>query len=222
MTADVAGDGVPVTLHLDGAPVVCIGAGAVAAAKALPLADAGAALTVVAPDAGPEVAAAAGAGRLRLHRRPWSPADLDGALLVLAATADAAVNGAVVAACAERATLCVRVDRGGRGSADLAAAVRRGPLTIAVATGGEAPALARHLRGELAAAYGPEWGVLVRLYGELRRDPAVRAALAGIDDAGRRRRWRAIPVPDILRLIRNGSPLDAKRVATACLSSSSD
>ena len=214
--------GVPVTLHLAGQRVVCVGGGAVAAAKALPLRDTGARLAVVAPDAVEQIAAAAAAGSLTWHRRGWAPGDLDGALLVLAATADSAVNATVADACADRATLCVRVDRGGRGTAGLAAAVRRGPLTIAVSTGGQAPALARHLRRELAAAYGAEWGELAGLYGELRADPAVRAALDGVDDAERRRRWRAIPVPDILRHIRNGSPLDAKRVATACLSSSSD
>lgn len=217
-----SGAGVPVTLHLDGQRVLCVGGGAVAAAKVLPLVDAGARLIVVAPQVGPEVAGAIGEGRVHWHRRGWEPADLDGTLLVLAATADPQVNSAVVAAAAARATLCVRVDRGGRGSADLAAAVRRGPLTIAIGTGGRAPALSGHLRRELAGTYGPEWGVLTRLYGELRDDPAVRTVLAGLDDTERRRRWRSIPVPDILRLIRSGSPHDAKRVATACLSSSSD
>jgi siroheme synthase-like protein len=129
------------------------------------------------------------------------------------------------------ATLCVRVDRdpdaataprSAAGSAAFAAAVRRGPLTIAVSTGGQAPSLARLLRAELEDTYGPEYGEVAALLGELRGDPAVRRHLATLDSDGRRAAWRAIPLADILRLIRKGLVLDARELALACLSSSSD
>lgn len=221
-TADTpASATVPLFVRFDGARVVSVGAGPVTAAKALPLLDAGADLVVVAPTASPDIARAATAGRLTWHRRGFEEADLDGAVLVIAGTSDPERNAAVARAAVDRATLCVRVDRGGHGSADLAGIVRRGPLTLAVSTSGQAPALARHLRIELEGAYGPEWGELAALYAELRSAPEIVAALAGLTDGQRRRRWRAIPVPDILRLIRTGRRSDAKRVASACLSSSS-
>ncbi|MPZ86638.1 MAG: siroheme synthase [Nitriliruptorales bacterium] len=212
---------VPLFVRFDGARVVSVGAGPVAASKALPLLDAGADLVVVAPTASPDIARAAAAGRLTWHRRGFQEADLEGAVLVIAATADPERNAAVARAAADRATLCVRVDRGGQGTAALAGVVRRGALTLAVSTSDQAPALARHLRTELDGAYGPEWGELVALYAELRSDPEIADALAGLTDVQRRARWRAIPVPDILRLIRTGRHSDAKRVASACLSSSS-
>jgi siroheme synthase-like protein len=208
-------------VRLAGLPVVGVGAGAVAAAKLLPMVDGGARVTVVAPDAVPALAEAAQQGRLAWHRRTWLPADLDGAALVLAATADPEVNQQVTAAAAERATLCVRADAEGQGSADVMAAVRRGPLTLAVSTGGDAPVLARHLRHELEARYGQEWGELVTMLGELRRDPDVRTRLASVSPEQRRSLWRSIPVTDILSLIRKGQRVEAKRVASACLSSSS-
>ncbi|MBA3622647.1 MAG: bifunctional precorrin-2 dehydrogenase/sirohydrochlorin ferrochelatase, partial [Euzebyales bacterium] len=108
------------------------------------------------------------------------------------------------------------------GSAAFAAAVRRGPLTIAVSTGGQTPSLARRLRAELEESYGPEYGELTTLLGALRRDPQVRRHLESLDSEGRRAAWRAIPLADILTLIRKGLVLDARELALACLSSSSD
>jgi siroheme synthase-like protein len=213
---------VPLFVRLEGARVVCVGAGPVAAGKALPLLDAGADLVVVAPDAVPEVRAAAEASRLTWRVRGWEPQDLEGALLVVAGTADPQVNAEVADAAAKHGRLCVRVDREGEGSADLASVVRRGALTLAVSTSGRAPALARRVREELEADFGPEWGEAVELYAVLRADEQVRAALAGLPDAERRARWRAIPLPDILDLLRSGRFSDAKRAASACLSSSSD
>lgn len=220
MSAEPAG-GVCLVVRLTGARVLGVGAGPVAAAKLLPLVETGADVHVVAPEVGSALQEAADAGRLTLHRRSWAPDDLDGAVLVVAGTADPAVNAAVVAEAAARATLCVRVDREGDGSADFAATVRRGALTLAVSTGGLAPALARHVRAELDRSYGPEWGSLAALYAELRQDAAVRAVLVDLPQDERRRRWRSISVPDMLALLRNGSPAEAKRAATACLSSSS-
>ncbi|MDP8978915.1 MAG: hypothetical protein M3N17_10170, partial [Actinomycetota bacterium] len=123
-------------------------------------------------------------------------------------------------AAARRATLCVRVDGGG--TAAFPGAVRRGPLTIAVSTGGRAPVVARWLREELETAYGPEWGALVGLLGELRDHPAVRDRLDGLTDAQRRARWRSVMGTDIVSLLRSGRTDLAWEVAIACLSSSSD
>jgi precorrin-2 dehydrogenase/sirohydrochlorin ferrochelatase len=213
---------VPLFLRLAGARVVCVGAGAVAGAKVLPLVDAGADVVVVAPAATQAVADAAAAGLLTWHARGWAEADLDGAYLVVAGTADAGMNAAVAAAAAARSTLCVRVDREGDGTADFAAVVRRGDLTLAVSTGGRAPALARRLRGDLQERYGPEWADAVALYGELREDARIRQALAALSSEERRRRWRSLPLTDILRMLRTGRYSEAKRAASSCLSSSSD
>jgi precorrin-2 dehydrogenase/sirohydrochlorin ferrochelatase len=46
--------------------------------------------------------------------------------------------------------------------------VRRGDLTLAVATQGRCPALARAIREELEDRYGPEYAEVVRLLGDLR------------------------------------------------------
>jgi precorrin-2 dehydrogenase/sirohydrochlorin ferrochelatase len=181
-----------------------VGAGPVAAAKALPLLDEGADLTVVAPDA---VDAIAGERRLTWHRRPYAAGDLDGAVLVLAATGVPGVDDEVAKDAAGLGTLCVRVDGGG--TAAFASVVRRGPLLLAVSTSGQAPALARRVRQRLEDEFGPEWGEVAALLGELRG--SVR--LDGLPQAERRRRWRAA----VDALLPGGQPRPDREAALGAL-----
>jgi siroheme synthase-like protein len=51
----------------------------------------------------------------------------------------------------------------------LPAIVRRGPLTVAIGTGGTSPALARAVREHLERALPPAWTALAELAGEVRR-----------------------------------------------------
>ncbi|WP_290819120.1 bifunctional precorrin-2 dehydrogenase/sirohydrochlorin ferrochelatase [Halovivax sp.] len=73
--------------------------------------------------------------------------------LVVAATDDEAVNDAVALAARERGVLRNRADRAGGdravGSVVVPATVREDPVVVAIATGGRAPALSRHLRRKL-------------------------------------------------------------------------
>ena len=207
-------EGVPLLVDLRGSRAVVVGAGPVAAAKVRSIEPAGPQLDVIAPAAVPDIAAADGRGALRWLRRSYLPGDLDGAVLAVAATSDQAVNEDVAAEARERAVLCVRVDGGG--SAAFMAAVRRGPLTLAVASG--TPALTRRLRVELEQAYGPEHGHLAELLSELRESPEMRTLLAHLDDADRAALWRAILDTDILSHVRAGRLDIAKEVALACLS----
>lgn len=92
----------PMFVSLSGKRVLVIGAGAIAARRIGALLPFGPRIDVVAPGAKPEVSAAAEAGRLRWQQRPFEPADLDGAELVLAATDDPALNARVAALCRER------------------------------------------------------------------------------------------------------------------------
>ena len=219
MTDSVPRRGVPLTVYLQGLRVVVVGAGPVAATKLRGLLEDGADVHVIAPDAAEHVRAAAAEGQLTWHRRPFAAADLDDAVLALAATNDPTVNAAVADAAAERSILCVRADGGG--TAAFVAAVRRGPLMLTVSTGGAAPALARRIREEVADRYGSEHGMLAVLLGELRGDREVRHALATLPPEERRARWRSVLDADILALIRAGRVDRARELARSCLLSSS-
>lgn len=151
----------PLFLDLRQRPVLVVGAGAVGTHKALGLIEAGARVTVVAPAATAELAAAASRGALTWHPRRFEAADVDAVYLVVAATGDAAVNAEIAAAAAARCRLVNAVDDPQNGSAYAASIVRRGPVTIALSTGGRAPAVARLLR-ELLEPLLPDAAQLAR------------------------------------------------------------
>jgi len=139
--------GFPALLDLTGRRVVVVGGGAVAARRVRSLRDAGAEVTVVAPVIGADVGTD---GVLQL-RRPFAPADLDGAWLAFACTDEAAVNAAVAEAAAARRIFCVRADDAAGGTARTSAVARHGGVTVAV-NGGDDPTRAVVLRDAISAA----------------------------------------------------------------------
>ena len=174
----------PVFLHLTGRNCLVVGGGAVALRKAETLLEAGARVTVVSPAFDPAFGALAAAhpDRLRVVQEAYTPRDLAPFLLAVAATDDPEVNAAV-AADAERARVGVNVvDVPELCSFIAAASFRRGPVQVAVCTGGECPALGRTLRDELAEACPEILGEYAAALGaertRLKRecpDPALRA-----------------------------------------------
>ena len=145
----------PLFLKLAGRDVLVAGAGPVGTSKARALLEAGARVTVVAPEVTAEVRELAAAGALTLRARAFVEADLEGAwLVVAAATPD--VNRAVAAAAEARRTFVLAVDDPAAASAYGAGVVRKGGVTVAVSTDGRAPALAGLLREGLEAVLPDE------------------------------------------------------------------
>lgn len=137
----------PLFLNLTGRAVVLVGGGPVATAKLRQLIAAGADVRVIAPDVSEEIAATPS---LNLIRRPFEPADLDGAWLVVAA-ATPAVNRQVAEEAETRRLFVNAVDDPANASAFLSGVVRRDGVTLAISTSGAAPALAALLREGLDA-----------------------------------------------------------------------
>jgi uroporphyrin-III C-methyltransferase/precorrin-2 dehydrogenase/sirohydrochlorin ferrochelatase len=131
----------PAFLKLSGKAVVVVGAGPVAASKLAALLEAGALVTVVAPQIHPDIAALP----VTIVRRAFEPADLDAAWYVVAA-ATPEVNRAVAAAADERRLFVNAVDDPSNASVYLGGVVRRDGVTVAISTDGRAPALAGLLR----------------------------------------------------------------------------
>jgi len=185
----------PAFLDLRGRRCLVVGGGAVGTHKAQALAECGARVTVVSPTATPALAALAAAGRLVRRPRPFVERDLRGAALVVAATGVAAVDRAVAALARRRRVLVNVVDRPPECDFIVPSVLRRGPLQIAVSTGGRSPALAREIRRELEALFPHDYGDFVERVGEARAraraggatvaaraaaaERAVRAALSG-------------------------------------------
>ena len=131
----------PVFLKLDGRPVLLVGAGPVAAGKLRALLEAGAVVTVVAPEVHEEIARAP----VRVLRRGFEEGDLDGVLFAVAA-ATPEVNRRVRAAADARRLFVNAVDDPEVASAYTGGVLRKGGVTLAVSTEGRAPALAGLLR----------------------------------------------------------------------------
>ena len=136
----------PVFLDLAGVRVLLVGGGAVAYRKAGSLADAGAVITVVAPEVVAELATLAA----EVLRRPYVGGEAAAYQLVITATDDVAVNARVAADARAAGVWVNSADDPVNCSFILPAVARRGLITVAVSTGGASPALAGHLRSRIA------------------------------------------------------------------------
>lgn len=159
-------DYLPLFHKLQGALVLVVGGGEIALRKARLLADAGAALRVVAPEIDGQLASMAREGGGQVLVRGYQPGDLTGCRLVIAATDDPGLN-AQVSADAQALSLPVNVvDAPALCTVIFPAIVDRSPLVIAVSSGGDAPVLARLIRAKLEAwipaAYGELAGLAAR------------------------------------------------------------
>lgn len=150
----------PVSLRLDGARVVMVGGGEIAARKLRLLLRAGPDLAVVAQALNAEVDALRVAGRIRHLARQFEPAQLDGARLVIAATDDAQLNRAVAAAANARNIPVNVVDDPEHCTFITPSIIDRAPMQIAISTGGAAPVLARRLRERIEALLPTNYGRL--------------------------------------------------------------
>jgi siroheme synthase-like protein len=203
----------PVNLVVDGRPCLVVGGGRVAAGKVRGLLEAGARVTVVAPEIDPAIAALEG---VAIERRTYRRGDVAGYRLAIAATGDSQINQAVYDD-GEMAGVWVNAaDDPARCSAILPARIRQGRLTVTISTGGHSPAVASWLRERLAAELGPEYDQLIGLLGEVRKE--VQAQGLATEELD----WRRALDSGILDLVRAGRLDAAKERLRTCLSSSSD
>jgi precorrin-2 dehydrogenase/sirohydrochlorin ferrochelatase len=202
----------PVNLVLAGRRCLVVGGGRVAGQKVRGLLDAGADVTVVAPDISDEIVALG----VAIERRPYRSPEAGDYRLTIAATPDSVVNQQVHDD-AEAAGVWVNsADDPERCTFILPARVRRGRLLVTVSTGGHSPALASWLRAKLDAELGEEYELLVGVLTDVRSEiQASGRATESLD-------WRAALDSGILELARAGRLDEAKERLRACLSSSSD
>jgi precorrin-2 dehydrogenase/sirohydrochlorin ferrochelatase len=182
----------PIGLRVAGRRCVVVGGGPVAERKVRGLLACGAEVHAVAP----AFTDALGAAAITRHRQEYEPAVLDGAVLVIAATDEPAVNTRVAADARAREIWVNVVDAPGECDFYCPAVVRRGPLAVAVHTGGAAPALAATLRRRLDAQFGPQWAELLEALGRLRRELLAE----GLDAPTRRRRLRRLGDPAVFEI----------------------
>jgi siroheme synthase-like protein len=125
-------------------------------------------VTVVAPELQPELAQLADEGSITWIARPYQPADLEGAFMVIAATNDSEVNIGVYDDAERRAMLVNVVDVPPLCNFILPAIVRTGPLAIAISTAGASPALAKRMKRQVSELFGEEYARLAVILNDAR------------------------------------------------------
>jgi precorrin-2 dehydrogenase/sirohydrochlorin ferrochelatase len=138
-------------LDLTGRSVLVVGGGSVALEKLDGLLRCGARVTVVAPEARPELLELP----IEWIPRGYHSSDLRGRFLVVAATSSTPLNRRVFADAEARHVFCNVVDVPELCSLILPAVHREGPIAVGVSTGGASPALAQRIRDDVAALVGP-------------------------------------------------------------------
>jgi precorrin-2 dehydrogenase/sirohydrochlorin ferrochelatase len=195
----------PVLVDLAGRRCVMVGGGIIAGRRVDGLLTAGARVTVISPRLTRTLAAMAAEGRIDHEAREYRDGDLDGADLAFVATDAGEVNAAVAREARARGVWINAADDPARCTFILPALVRRGDLTVAVATGGSSPALARAIREELETYLTDDYATLAAIAAEARRE--VRAAGRPVTaDA-----WRRALGPEVRRLIVERGRDDAKQ-----------
>jgi precorrin-2 dehydrogenase / sirohydrochlorin ferrochelatase len=195
----------PVFLELSGRRCLMVGGGPIAEHRVEALLDAGAQVTVISPRVTPSLAALAADGRIAHESRAYREGDVAGADLAFVATDSREVNAALAREARERAVWVNAADDPAHCTFILPALVRRGDLTVAVATGGTSPALARVVRQELEAYLTADYATLATIAAEVRRE--VRAAGQVVTaDA-----WRRALGPEVRELIVRRGRDDAKQ-----------
>lgn len=194
----------PIFLELAGRACLVIGGGAVAERKVMGLLAAGASVTVISPALNPPLAALARAGRVRHVARQYCPGDLAGSRLVFVAAGDSEVKAAAVREGRDRGVWVNAADDPALCDFILPAVLRRGALVVAVATGGESPALSRAVREELEAYFTEDYALLVQVVAEVRRELRQQACRPDPET------WRRALRGDVRRLIAEGKREQAK------------
>lgn len=160
----------PLVLNLSGYWCLVVGGGKVAQRKVLSLLECGANVRVVSFKLSPYLKKMADAKVIEFKQGEYHPSDLEGIFLVIAATDQAAINEKIADDCRVRNILVNVVNSPSRGNFLVPAVLRRGPLVIAVSTGGKSPFASRKIRNEIKALYGPEYEKIIELLGNLRAE----------------------------------------------------
>jgi uroporphyrin-III C-methyltransferase/precorrin-2 dehydrogenase/sirohydrochlorin ferrochelatase len=197
----------PIFLSLRERPVLVVGGGEPAARKVELLLSAGARVTLIADTVVGEIAQLIADGRISWAGRGFEDGDLSGMSLVIVAGDDEAL-AARVSHAAQRICIPINVvDRPRLSSFIMPAIVDRSPVTVAISTGGTAPALARRLRAEIERALPAAIGRLAR-FAEIFREQ-VRRTLERPRD--RRRFWDRVFAGRVGELALAGDEIAARR-----------
>ena len=188
----------PIALHGERIRAVVIGGGTVGTRKAIALTDAGAQVTVVAPQVSEALAQAELARSVTIVREEYDRARLKGANLVIAATDSREINAQIAVDAQANGQLVNITDFPDEGNFHTMAVHRSGDVTIAVSAGG-VPGAAARIRDAISERFDRRYEQAVSVLRGLRA-----RSLASGDD-----RWQdassKLLDSDFCRSVENGT-----------------
>ncbi|BCA28318.1 siroheme synthase CysG [Metapseudomonas otitidis] len=201
-------DFLPLFHNLQGRHVLVVGGGEIALRKARLLADAGACLRVVAPEIDSQLVALVEQSQGLVHRRGYASGDLEGAVLVIAATDDEPLNAQISRDAQARGVPVNVVDAPALCSVIFPAIVDRSPLIVAVSSAGDAPVLARLIRAKIETWIPSAYGQLAGLAKRFRQQ--VKQLFPDVQQ--RRVFWEDVFQGAIAERVLSGRPAEAERM----------
>ena len=185
----------PLFLNLEDKPCLVVGGGKVATPKVDDLLQAGARITLVAPQVSPALQRHINEGRINWVARRFRESDLADRFLVLAATDDPVLHQHIHRLAEAANLLFNAVDEPASCNYIFAAIARSGPLQVAVSSAGTSPTLAGRLRDRIRdTLLGPQVGRLAQWLGRRRQTVKSRPDSYLV----KRDFWRAVldsPIP---------------------------
>jgi len=197
----------PLFLKLSDRRVLVVGGGERAARKAGLLLSAGARVALIAPTVTGGIAQAIAERHIAWAGHSFHADDIDGVSLVIVACEDETLQARVSHIAQERGVPVNVVDNPVLSSFIMPAIVDRGPVTVAISTGGAAPALARRLRAEIERAVPSAIGRLAR-FADIFRAQVKRTL---IEPHARRRFWDRVFEGRVGELALAGDEISARR-----------
>ncbi|MBF8250587.1 MAG: siroheme synthase [Deltaproteobacteria bacterium] len=203
----------PIYLDIRDKRCVVIGGGDVAERKVFSLLNAGAKVTVVSPAVTAVLKGISEAGRLEIKERPFSKRDLKGAFLAYAATDNEDINYKISEEARKMGVLLNIVDKPEMCDFILPSVVERGPLSIAISTGGASPAFAKRLRLEMEEMYGEEYSLFLEIMAAIRRKLLTKE----VESVKKRKFFNKLASSSIPEMIKVGRWKDVDRTIISLL-----
>ena len=201
----------PVMLKLTGKKCVIIGGGEVAARKLNTLCEAGAEVTIVAPEFCDLLQKAARKYQCQLINDCYNVRYLQQAFIVIAATNDKAVNRQITT---DAPLLCNNITEPELSNFTVPSSFTQGDITVALATGGM-PAFTRMLKKRLQEVITPD----IAAFNDFLRQQRHIVQQIPSTPAQRTTFWRQILTDDLINLVAAGHAAQAKENILDAISS---
>jgi len=207
----------PIFLNINNQSCLVVGAGGIAVRKVELLLKAGAKVRVVAKNLCAAMSALQQQHEFDCDVRGFEESDLDNVDLIIAATNDQKLNASISSLARSKHIPVNVVDSPDLCSFIMPSIVDRGPVQIAVSTGGASPVLARLLRSHLESTIPAAYGELAKLADSCRN--MVKQAFPKVEE--RRKFWESVLEGKVAEYVFSGRADDARNLLNKLLKNSS-